>query len=81
MLLLCSGCAAQAGVAAAAANPAALLLFSGGATRAAAGPLSEAVSYWSVANALAWFDAPSVRDRCALHHAMQHVLSYCCCVI
>ncbi len=55
----------QAGVEAAAANPAALLLFSGGATRAPAGPLSEAVSYWSVANALDWFDAPQVRPRCA----------------
>lgn len=53
----------QAGVAAAAANPAALLLFSGGATRASAGPLSEAVSYWAVANAQGWFNEPGVRDR------------------
>ena len=56
-------CAPQAGVEAAAANPAALLLFSGGATRAQAGPLSEGASYWAVTNAAHWFDAPQVRDR------------------
>lgn len=57
----------RAGVAAAARDGAALLLFSGGETRSEAGPRSEAQSYWSVADCLAWFgghdDASSVRRR------------------
>lgn len=45
----------QAGVAAAADDPAALLVFSGGQTRAAAGPRSEADTYWRVADAMGWW--------------------------
>eukprot|EP00854_Cymbomonas_tetramitiformis_P030836 gene30836-38640_t len=43
------------GVEAAAKDPSALLLFSGGETRHLAGPLSEGASYWFVANGLNWF--------------------------
>lgn len=39
----------------AARDPSALLLFSGGQTRAAAGPRSEGLSYWVVAEAAGWF--------------------------
>ena len=53
----------QRGVAAAALNPESLLLFSGGATRAAAGPLSEGGSYWSVSQAAGWFGLAGVRER------------------
>ena len=53
----------QLGVRTAAGNAQALLLFSGGATRADGGPLSEGASYWSVANAEGWFGVPSVRER------------------
>lgn len=56
----------RAGVAAVAGPPpegggGALLLFSGGATRLAAGPLTEAASYWLVSNGQAWFGTPAVR--------------------
>jgi hypothetical protein len=47
----------------AAADPAALLIFSGGQTRAAAGPRSEAQSYWGVADHFGWFGMPQVRSR------------------
>lgn len=47
----------------AATDPASLLIFSGGQTRASAGPRSEAQSYWSIADHYAWFGAPAVRDR------------------
>jgi len=39
----------------AARDPSALLLFSGGQTRSAAGPRSEGLSYWVVAEAAGWF--------------------------
>ncbi|GMH31652.1 hypothetical protein Nepgr_033496 [Nepenthes gracilis] len=45
----------QQGVEAAATDDAAVLLFSGGETRKDAGPLSEAQSYWLVAEAKRWF--------------------------
>ncbi|KAK3259201.1 hypothetical protein CYMTET_31792 [Cymbomonas tetramitiformis] len=51
------------GVEAAAKDPSALLLFSGGETRHLAGPLSEGASYWFVANGLNWFGHPNVRQR------------------
>lgn len=45
-------------------RPNSLLLFSGGETRSAAGPRSEAQSYWWVADAHNWFEAgPNVRAR------------------
>jgi len=47
----------------ASADPAALILFSGGQTRAAAGPRSEAQSYWGVAEHFQWFDLQQVRGR------------------
>jgi hypothetical protein len=54
------------GVELAAADNASLLLFSGGETRASAGPRSEAASYWEAADASAWFGRPQVRGRAAL---------------
>jgi hypothetical protein len=51
------------GIEAAARDPAALLLFSGGQTRKAAGPRSEGLSYWLVAEAADWFGHPDVRGR------------------
>jgi hypothetical protein len=51
------------GVQAAAQDPTALLLFSGGQTRRAAGPRSEGLSYWQVADAAGWFNATGVRER------------------
>ena len=54
------------GVSIAASDNASLLVFSGGETRAAAGPRSEASSYWEAADALAWFGAPAVRGRSLL---------------
>lgn len=57
---------ARTGVELAAADPAALLIFSGGPTRAAAGPRSEAFSYWSAADHYAWFGQREVAQRCIL---------------
>jgi hypothetical protein len=51
------------GIETAAKDPAALLLFSGGQTRKAAGPRSEGLSYWLVAEAADWFGHPDVRPR------------------
>lgn len=56
----------QQGVALAAADNSSLLLFSGGETRAAAGPRSEALSYWEAAEAMRWFGASQVRGRAQL---------------
>lgn len=53
----------QRGVEVAAADPEALLIFSGGQSRAAAGPLSEGFSYWWIAEHKNWFGAPAVRVR------------------
>mmetsp|Transcript_69908 Transcript_69908/g.138523 ORF Transcript_69908/g.138523 Transcript_69908/m.138523 type:complete len:358 (-) Transcript_69908:188-1261(-) len=54
------------GVELAAADNASLLIFSGGETRIAAGPRSEARSYWEAADALDWFGTPQVRERSVL---------------
>lgn len=43
-----------------------LLVFSGGETRAKAGPRSEALSYWEAADAMSWFGTPAVRSRAVL---------------
>lgn len=51
------------GVETAAADPTALLLFSGGQTRKAAGPRSEGLSYWMAAEAAGWFGHEDVRGR------------------
>jgi hypothetical protein len=51
------------GIEAAAKDPKALLLFSGGQTRQAAGPRSEGLSYWVVAEAADWFGHKEVRSR------------------
>lgn len=53
----------QEGIAQAEADEAALLLFSGGQTRKAAGPRSEAEGYWLVAEAAGWWGHAGVRDR------------------
>jgi len=51
------------GVLAAVADPEAMLLFSGGQTRLDAGPRSEGLSYWVVAEAAGWFGSVGVRNR------------------
>jgi hypothetical protein len=53
----------QLGVKAAAGDPAALLVFSGGQTRQGAGARSEAQSYRNVAHAAGWFGHPEVQTR------------------
>ena len=52
----------EEGIAVAAADPTALLLFSGGETRGRAGPRSEAQSYWMVAELQRWFGHSGGRD-------------------
>lgn len=59
-----------------------LLLFSGGETREAAGPRSEAQSYWEVADALKWDGKREVRRRALTeefaHDSFENVLfSFC----
>jgi hypothetical protein len=44
-------------------DPSSLLIFSGGQTRAAAGPRSEAQSYWGTADHFEWFGMAAVRER------------------
>jgi hypothetical protein len=56
----------RAAVAHAAADPDALLIFSGGATRAEAGPRTEAAGYFAVADHYAWFGHPAVAKRAIL---------------
>lgn len=53
----------QIGVKHAEADPSSLLLFSGGQTRRAAGPRSEAEGYWMVAAAAGWWGHNGVQDR------------------
>lgn len=53
----------EMGVGEAAADPQALLLFSGGKTRQGSGPRSEGEGYWLVAEAHNWWDKPQVRER------------------
>ena len=60
----------RAGIAVARADPAALVLFSGGATRANAGPLTEATSYWLVAARLGLLESqPDVQSVERARHA------------
>jgi hypothetical protein len=47
----------------AAADPASLLIFSGGPTREAAGPRTEALSYWLAADHCQWWGSPEVAAR------------------
>src|SRR5262245_49133078 len=54
------------GVELAAGDPAAALVFSGGQTRAEAGPRSEAESYREIAAAAGWWGRPEVADRTLL---------------
>lgn len=61
----------SAGIAAAAANPRALLVFSGGATRAATGPDTEGASYYRVADAMQLWNNTS-HDN-ASHRNLQHM--------
>lgn len=53
----------EAGVLAARNLPDSLLVFSGGQTREVAGPLSEAQSYWFLADQCAWFGHADVKQR------------------
>lgn len=52
----------KAGVEFAAGHPGTCLMFSGGQTRVAAGPRSEAESYWEVARDHDWFGHPTVAN-------------------
>jgi len=56
----------KAGVRAAAQDSRALLLFSGGATDERAGPRTEALGYWLIAERCGWWDQPEVRARALL---------------
>lgn len=56
----------QTAIAACAADPESVLIFSGGPTRREAGPRSEALSYWLAAEHSAWFGHPHVRERAYL---------------
>jgi hypothetical protein len=56
----------RAGVEAAARDPEALLVLSGGPTEAAAAPRSEARGYLEIAEYYGWFGRPGVRRRTAL---------------
>ena len=51
------------GVEETAADAEALLIFSGGPTRIEAGPRTESLSYWLVAEHYGWFGCGAVRDR------------------
>jgi hypothetical protein len=53
----------HAGVDIAAADPAALIVFSGGQSRRAAGPRSEALGYWLLADHFGWWGASGVEPR------------------
>lgn len=53
----------ERGVELAAANPQALLIFSGGQSRLEAGPVSEAFSYYWIAQYYGWFGHPEVAAR------------------
>jgi hypothetical protein len=52
-----------AGVGMAIANPHSILIFSGGATRHAAGEITEAESYYRIAQAACWWGTPGVENR------------------
>ncbi|MDX2149935.1 MAG: hypothetical protein SFV54_04315 [Bryobacteraceae bacterium] len=54
---------AEAGVRLAAADPQAVLIFSGGQTDRDAGPRSEGQGYWLIAEHNQWYGAPDVRPR------------------
>lgn len=53
----------RAGVAEAAADPASLLVFSGGQSDSLAGPRSEAQGYWQIADTFAWYGHSDVAAR------------------
>ncbi|MBL8214097.1 MAG: hypothetical protein JNK87_25475 [Bryobacterales bacterium] len=53
----------RAGVAEAAADPGALLVFSGGQSDPQAGPRSEAQGYWQIADTFGWYGRPEVAAR------------------
>jgi hypothetical protein len=56
----------RAGVELAAERPDALLMFSGAATERAAGPVSEALSYWRIADWYGWWGHAEVQGRAVL---------------
>lgn len=53
----------QAGISLAAQSLNSLLVFAGSQTRREAGPLSEAQSYWFLAEQSGWWGKPEIRDR------------------
>ena len=67
----------QMGVRHAEADPSSLLLFSGGQTRRAAGPRSEAEGYWMVAAAAGWWGHHGVQDRAFTEVPCQHHAHVC----
>eukprot|EP01060_Flectonema_neradi_P003250 TRINITY_DN12082_c0_g1_i1.p1 TRINITY_DN12082_c0_g1~~TRINITY_DN12082_c0_g1_i1.p1 ORF type:complete len:280 (+),score=30.52 TRINITY_DN12082_c0_g1_i1:114-842(+) len=72
----------EKGVELAAANPHAILMFSGGQTRVEAGPRSEAYSYWVAAEAKNWWGHPEVKNRTVVEEfardSMENVLFSLC---
>lgn len=56
----------RAGVELAAQRPDGLLMFSGAATERAAGPVTEALGYWRIAEWYGWWGHPEVRERAVL---------------
>ena len=72
----------QKGVELAAANPHAILMFSGGQTRREAGPRSEAYSYWVAAEAKNWWGHPEVKNRTVIEEfardSMENVMFSLC---
>ncbi len=65
----------RAGVETAAADPESLLLFSGGATEKAAGPLTEALAYWKIAEHYEWWGADVVERAFTEDYALDSLLN------
>ncbi len=69
----------KAGVEAAAQDPEAILMFSGGATDPEAGPITEALGYWLIADWYEWWGHGEVRARAVLEEfALDSFLNVLC---
>eukprot|EP00967_Tisochrysis_lutea_P148318 scaffold283118_cov32-Tisochrysis_lutea.AAC.2 len=67
----------QQGVKLAAADKQSLLLFSGGQTRASAGPRSEGSAYWEAAEASGWFGHAEARERAHVEEQVSSTERHC----
>ncbi len=66
----------RAGVELAEQRPEGLLMFSGTATERSAGPVTEALAYWRIAEWYGWWGAVDVRERAVLEeHALDSFLN------